>query len=273
MFRRFWTPHLDALTTEIAQGQEDNDEKRDVKMIERHLHDQINEVRRAVGDRVLEAGEARVVTLSQSYADRRRGSLGRLLTNIERIPRWSPADHRSNWRWAESTNSRATPTGTIQTCDPPREFTATWEYGGGVSWIEVRVSSEGLDRSRLDLEHIAHVEDHWEQFGPGAVGIGWDLGLVGLAIHLSTGEALDPSFGQQWTTSDDGRRFMHLSSEAWYEASVAGGADPASARQAADRCAVPTWQRHKTRTRSSFLGSPEIFSRRCQTRHLSRLPG
>ena len=45
--------------------------------------------------------------------------------------------------------------------------------------------SEGPDRARVELEHIAHVEEHWEQFGPGAVGIGWDLGLVGLAIHLS----------------------------------------------------------------------------------------
>ncbi len=38
----------------------------------------------------------------------------------------------------------------------------------------------------------------WQQFGPGAVGMGWDSMLLGLAIHLATGEAIDPSFGQQW---------------------------------------------------------------------------
>ena len=102
----------------------------------------------------------------------------------------------------------------------------------------MRIVSEGAEQSRLELVHIAHVDDHWEQFGPGAVGIGWDLGLVGLAIHLSTGDALDPAFGQQWTVSEDGRRFMQLSSDAWFEASVTGGADPAWARAAADRTAA-----------------------------------
>ena len=89
------------------------------------------------------------------------------------------------------------------------------------------------------MEHIAHVDDDtWRQFGPGAVGIGWDLGLVGLAIHLGTGESLDPTFGQQWTATEDGRRFMSLSSEAWFDADVAGGADPEAARARADRCAA-----------------------------------
>jgi hypothetical protein len=39
----------------------------------------------------------------------------------------------------------------------------------------------------LTLEHIAHKdgigEEHLKQFGPGAVGIGWDLALHGLARH------------------------------------------------------------------------------------------
>jgi hypothetical protein len=36
--------------------------------------------------------------------------------------------------------------------------------------------------------------------------------------------------------SEDGRRSMELFGEAWYEANVASGADPAWARAAADRC-------------------------------------
>jgi hypothetical protein len=42
------------------------------------VNHQINAVRRAVGTRVLEAGEARVVTVSQSYSDRRRRPVGRV---------------------------------------------------------------------------------------------------------------------------------------------------------------------------------------------------
>ena len=54
--------------------------------------------------------------------------------------------------------------------------------------------------------------------------------VLGLAIHLSTGESIDPSFGQQWTGTEEGRRFLTLSGEEWYAANVARGEDPAAAR-------------------------------------------
>jgi hypothetical protein len=57
-----------------------------------------------------------------------------------------------------------------------------------------------------------------------------------LVLHLATGEAIDPSVGQQWTGTDDGRRFLTLSGDQWYAANVAFGTDPASARGMADRC-------------------------------------
>jgi hypothetical protein len=88
----------------------------------------------------------------------------------------------------------------------------------------------------LVIEHIAHVDDHWEQFGPGAVGMGWDSMVLGLAIHLATGEAIDPSFGEQWIVTDDGRRFLTLSGEQWRAANVAFGTDPVVAREMAERC-------------------------------------
>ena len=175
--------------------------------------------------RVLEAGEARVVTISQSY-DTDAADLWDACTNIERIPRWFlpiTGDLQVGGQYQLEGNAN----GTILTCDPPRAFTATWEYGGDVSWIEVQHHQRGPRPVTLRTgAHRARRRRHWEQFGPGAVGMGWDWALVGLAIHLSTGEAVDPSFGQQWMASEDGRRFMKLSGEAWYEANVAGGADP-----------------------------------------------
>ena len=195
---------------------------------------QINAVRRSVGNRVLEAGEARVVTISQSY-DTDAEDLWDACTNVERIPRWFlpiTGDLRLGGQYRLEGNAN----GTILSCDPPQAFSATWECGDDVSWIEVQITSEGPEQSRFELRHIAHVDDHWEQFGPGAVGMGYDGALVGLAIHLSTGEAVDPSFGQRWMASEDGRQFMKLSSEAWYEANVAGGAGTEWARSAADRC-------------------------------------
>ena len=194
---------------------------------------QINAVRRQVGARVLEAGEARTVTISQSYGAG-IDDVWDAVTNPERIPRWFlpvSGDLRAGGRYQLEGNA----SGTIERCEPPDSFAATWEYGGQVSWIEVRLSAQSSGETRLELEHMAHVDDRWDEFGPGAVGIGWDLSFVGLAVHLSSGQAVDREEGMAWTTSDDGRRFMSLSSQEWCDASVAAGADADEAQAAADR--------------------------------------
>jgi uncharacterized protein YndB with AHSA1/START domain len=196
---------------------------------------QINAVRRQVGRRVLEAGEVRTVTISQTY-DANLDDVWDACTNLERIPRWFlpiSGELRLGGRYQFEGNAG----GTIERCDPPHSFAATWEYGGEVSWIEVRLSVEPNGRTRFELEHIAHVDDErWAEFGPGAVGIGWDMGLMGLALHLSAnGRAVDPTESAAWAVSDEGKQFMSSSSQQWYEASVEAGTDETAARAAADR--------------------------------------
>ncbi len=197
------------------------------------VSEQISAVRRQVGSRVLEAGEARTVTISQTY-DAPVDDVWDACTNPERIPRWFlpvSGDLRLGGRYQLTGNAG----GTIERCDPPDGFDATWEYGGAISWIELRLTAQPDGATRLQLAHIAHVDDTWEQYGPGAVGIGWDLGLVGLALHLSGGADVDPAAGAAWVASDDGRRFITLSSGGWCEADIAAGAGEAQARAAADR--------------------------------------
>jgi hypothetical protein len=94
----------------------------------------------------------------------------------------------------------------------------------------------GNGRTRLELEHTAHVNDErWVQYGPGAVGVGWDLALMGLTGHVESAKTVDPSEAEAWSASDEGRRFITLSSQAWGEASIAAGTEPGMARAAADR--------------------------------------
>jgi uncharacterized protein YndB with AHSA1/START domain len=195
---------------------------------------QISTVERRIGTRALEAGEARTVTISRVF-DTDREDLWDACTNPERISRWFlpvSGDLRLGGRYALEGNA----SGTIERCEPPHRVDATWEYGGQVSWIELRLTPEPGGRARLALEHVAHVDDEmWAQFGPGAVGIGWDLGLVGLTLHLEHGVAVPREEGQAWVASDDGRRFSALASDSWAEASIAGGTDPAEARAAQAR--------------------------------------
>ncbi|GAA0371379.1 SRPBCC family protein [Microbispora corallina] len=198
------------------------------------VDEQISAVRRHVGTRVLDAGEARVVTLGQTY-DATVDEVWDAVTNPERISRWFlpvSGDLRLHGRYQLEGNAG----GTVERCDPPRSYAATWEMGGEVSWIEVRVTGEADGRTRFELEHIAHVDDvRWAQFGPGAVGVGWDMGLLGLALHLTSGGLPDRDEVNAWVASEDGRRYMTLSSQLWGEASAASGTDPDEARAAADR--------------------------------------
>jgi hypothetical protein len=63
----------------------------------------------------------------------------------------------------------------------------------------------------------------WAEYGPGAVGVGWEGGLLGLALHLRGGSVGDP---MAWQLSEEGRAYFTRSSEAWGAASEAAGVDP-----------------------------------------------
>jgi uncharacterized protein YndB with AHSA1/START domain len=195
---------------------------------------EISAVRRQVGARSLPAGEARVSTVGRTY-DTTVEDMWDACTNPDRIRRWFlpvTGDLRVGGRYQLEGNAG----GTVERCDPPKSFAATWEYGGEVSWIEVRLSPDPAGGTRFELEHVAHVDDEkWLEYGPGAVGIGWDLALLGLGKHLSSGEAVDPAAAMAWAGSAEGHAFIAASSEAWRAASVAAGTAPEEARGAASR--------------------------------------
>src|ERR1700753_3911399 len=103
--------------------------------------EEINAVRREVGGRLLEAGQARVVTLSRSYAAD-LPDVWDACTSAERIPRWFlpvAGGLKDAGRYQLGGNAG----GTVPRCEPPHGFDATWEMGGDVSWIELRLSDEG----------------------------------------------------------------------------------------------------------------------------------
>lgn len=160
------------------------------------------------------------------------------LTSAERIPRWfSPVsgEFKLGGRYQIQGNA----SGTITECAPPRRLALTWEFGGGTSWVYVTLSEEEGGSTWLELEHEAIVEPQfegfWGQFGPGAVGVGWDLSLLGLAEHIESGWDKPPEADTEWPGSENGKAYIGASSEGWREASVAFGTDPSAAKEAADR--------------------------------------
>jgi len=198
------------------------------------VNQHISAVQRRVGTRTLEAGEARVVTIDRTFA----ASVDEVwdaCTTLERIPRWfAPitGELRVGGRYQLEGNAG----GVVERCDPPRSFAATWEFGGEVSGIEVGLAPTADGGTRLTIDHVAHVDDQfWEKFGPGAVGIGWELGLLGLAGHLGAPGVPTPAESEAWYPTEEARAFIASSSDGWCAAHVASGADPGTARASADR--------------------------------------
>lgn len=193
----------------------------------------IGAVVREVAVREQDGRPARAVIATRAY-DTTVDDLWEAITNPERIPRWFlpvTGDLKLGGRYQLQGNAG----GTITACEPPRRLSLTWEFAGQTSWVNVALSEAG-DGAQLELEHVAHVDnDHWKQFGPGAVGIGWELSLIGLALHLEGGAQVDPDGFAAWSASPDGRALMAASGTAWGEAHAASGEDAETARASAAR--------------------------------------
>ena len=189
-------------------------------------------VERSVSSLERDAQPARAVTLSRSYATSVK-DLWDVVTNVERIPRWFlpiSGDLSPGGRYQLEGNAG----GLITACERLSHFALTWEFGGDVSWLEVRFSANEAEHTRLKLTHTSLLSAHWDVYGPGAVGVGWELGLLGLATHLAQPNEPKPD-EVAFATSPDGKAFITGSSERWASASVAAGTDPDAAGAAARR--------------------------------------
>ncbi len=195
---------------------------------------QIGAVVREVGNREHEGRPARVIVATRTY-ETDVEDVWDALTSAERIPRWFlpvTGDLRLGGRYQFQGNAG----GTITRCEPPRLLAVTWEMGGSPSWLTIALAEDPAGGTRLELEHVAHVgDDLWDRFGPGAVGVGWDGALMGLAQHLASGATVDRDKAAAWSASNEGKDFFRQSSEAWCKASIAAGTDSAAAKAAAAR--------------------------------------
>jgi uncharacterized protein YndB with AHSA1/START domain len=199
-------------------------------------------VTRVVHDRTRDGEPVKVVSAARTY-DTSVEDLWNAITTAERIARWfTPVtgELRLGGRYQLQGNAG----GTVTACDQPRHLALTWEAMGATSWVEVTLSARGSG-AHLLLEHTLRADDHWKQFGAGATGVGWELGLFGLANHLeSKGDGMTPEEGMKWMGSDEGKAFIRTSSDGWRDAAIAGGApaDEASGQGA--------------RTTAAYTGEP-----------------
>lgn len=202
---------------------------------------QITAVDRAVRTEDVDGASSRVQTLAQIYPSP-LADVWDAVTSPDRIARWFlpvEGEARLGGRYQVVGNAG----GEVLECAPPHDgraaYRITWEYGGGMSWVDIELTSAGDESTTLQLRHTARVDDlppgFWETYGPGATGVGWDSGLLGLSLHL--GSATDgptPAEAEAWMLSDEGKQFARGAADGWAAAQVADGGDPEAAASAAD---------------------------------------
>lgn len=177
-------------------------------------------------------GTATRIAIARRTYPTDQGDLWDALTDRERIGRWFlpvSGDLEVGGRYQLEGNAG----GVVERCEPPRLLAVTWE-AQGVSWLEVTLTP-AADGTTLELAHEAAVPaEFWQQYGPGAVGIGWDLALMGLGLHLESGQPVDHEAAEAFCFSSEGRDFVRRAAESWAEAAVADGDDADAMRAAAE---------------------------------------
>jgi uncharacterized protein YndB with AHSA1/START domain len=190
---------------------------------------EIEAIQRRVGTGQLAAGEGKQVRLSRTF-HAEIDDVWDALTNPERINRWF-LPISGDFRLGGSYQFEGNAGGRIVACERPNRLLVTWGMGdpsdpASASDLELRLLPASPDSTTLELVHTAIVPaEMWEMYGPGAVGVGWDGGMLGLGLHLAGGHLDDK---EAWQVSDEAREFYRLSSRAWGEASRAAGTDEAT---------------------------------------------
>ncbi len=196
------------------------------------VRDYLRAVERTVSSLERDGKPARAVTVARSYKTTVE-DVWDAVTNGERIPRWfSPisGELKLGGRYQLEGNAG----GVITACEGPSHLAVTWEFSGDVSWVDVRISDDGAGQARLTLTHTAHLSEHWSEYGPGAAGVGWELGLMGLTLHLAQPSAPRPDEAA-FSASPEGKAFIAGSSDGWGQASIVAGTDTEAALAAASR--------------------------------------
>ncbi len=196
---------------------------------------QLNAAARCVSSQERDGRSAHSVAVVRSYPTT-VVDLWDAVTNGRRISRWFLpicGELELNGRFQLEGNAG----GVITACQRPSHFEVSWEFGGDVSWVGVGISEDHCGHTRLTLTHTAYHSKHWDEFGPGAAGVGWEMGLLGLSFHIEN--PTEPKLDEAaFAVSPEGKAYIAGSSTGWERAAVVAGTDPVSACAAALRTAA-----------------------------------
>ncbi len=161
------------------------------------------------------------------------------LTEKERVRRWF-AEVSGDFERGGRISIKGNAEGEITACGPPELLAMTWEFGGNLSWVAIKIESVD-EGARLTLEHELPTDEqsevHWDKYGPGATGVGWEMGILGLDAHFSNSSQSLLDAGAAWVEGAEGKATLRSWAEAWGDAHIRAGAPAQAAKEAAERTA------------------------------------
>lgn len=191
--------------------------------------EQVRKVNRAVQRH----DSQRIISLTQTF-NTSRETLWDAVTDPEELKKWfAPVSGKLESGGDYSISGNAS--GKITSCETLRNFSLTWDFAGKRSIVDVSLSQDEAPKNSkilLELKHTFDVDSHWEKYGAGAGGVGWDMSLAGLALYLN-GKSRPSE--EEWAASTEAKEFVSKASEAWLEAAIQGGEDETWAKTAAER--------------------------------------
>jgi len=166
--------------------------------------------------------------------------LWRAVTDKQRVQRWFArvaGDFKQGGRFSIEGNAD----GDIVVCEPPGKLALTWEFGGNTSWVDIAIRPSD-DGALFTLDHELPTDPesqaHWDRYGPGATGVGWELAMLGLDMHLSGDGTSTIEAGEAWAVSTAGKATLRGWAEAWGKAHAETGTDVQIAKETAERTAA-----------------------------------
>lgn len=175
---------------------------------------------------------AKIVIASANY-DTDIEDLWDAITNPRRICRWL-GRVTGELELGGCYQIEGNASGRIQECQKPTHLGLTWNYGDQATWVNADLTALQVDRAKLTVEHVVPDDDKWGTFGPGAVGVGWDLALLGLLKHVRDPHVVKLAEGIDRVTSTEGTAFVDGVGNGWREADIASGTASALASKRSD---------------------------------------
>lgn len=171
------------------------------------------------------------VQISRDF-DTDRRSLWNAVTSQEEIPHWF-APVSGDFKVGGSYAIQGNASGVIEVCEPLAHIALTWEFAGDVSWVVLRID-ESASGVSFDLNHTSVLSPHWDQYGAGATGVGWEMSFLGLFLFLVYPDEAKID-EEAFAASEEGKHLVTESSRGWAEASILAGFEADAAHAAAER--------------------------------------